>query len=519
MNDQLYLLGATTMMIFMTLVVKKLSYTNWDHQVYHRKFPLIKFIGTLKMLGAGVVPTFVLLYFFEQSAYSGYALPYEFSIFIPLLGLPITWQLCSYEYNSFFNHWHWDLRLSILVLNTLIFYHPAFLPVYLVLVHFSNGQFTSGHGSYWTFSDKELPVFLLMCFCVYQFMRLVFSDPLFLPFVLSLITITAGHYTAAAVAKLRIGQYITKANIHDMITSSFIVGWKLLKDEDKLMKLSQRLAPISSLTAMAALIIELGGGFAIYQSEWLLAWIIVVFSFHVIVYVISGIFFWKWACTLALLFFFLKRTEVLPDFQGSVLIMAYVVVVSVLLYYSKQIFRPGWITISYAYRFHFWLQTAKGERFLLPPSFFKPYDMIFSQARFWFLSKKENRLASNVGSVTNTDLFSNFKALSGPDQLSDFRHTHGQSQYSSHKAKDFDRFVKTFVSNKVSCDCHVPKIFHPPRHLFYLSDWTLHLSNEDSPIRLTIELEEYYFSDNKICSNGGVLFHEIEFDNTKNNII
>lgn len=513
MNDQLYLLGWATVITFATLVVKKLSfYINWDLQVYHRKSPLIKLMATVKMWVAGILPTLVLLYFFGQSSYSSYTFPLEFSILVPLLCLPVTWQLCLYEFNAFFNHWHWDLRISIVVLNILIFFHPAFLPAYLVLLYFSDNQFTTGHGAHSPFSDKELPVFLLICFCVFQFMRLVVSDPLFLPFALSLTTLTVGHYASAAIAKLRLKHFIVNANIHHLITSSFIVGWRLFKDEKSLLKLSRKLAPVSSLLAIMTLLIEAGGSFAIYQSQWLLTWVIIVLSFHIIIYIISGIFFWKWVSSLALLFYFFKNTNALDAFQGSFLIVAYVVLMSVLLYFSKLVFRPGWITIPYAYQFHFWVHTAEGKRLLLPPSFFKPYDLIFAQARFWFLSNTEKRLASNVGSVTDADLFSSFKTLSNAGQLSSFRHTHGQLLYATDKTRKFDQFVKTFVSNKMSGNSHVPKIIQPLRHLFYLRDVKHQLSNEDSVLKLTIELEEYYFSDKEILSNGSTLFHEINFE-------
>lgn len=512
MNDQLYLLGWTTVIIFMTLVVKRLSHTDWGHQVYHRRLPLIKLFVTGKGWVIGFLPTLVLLYFYEQSAYSSYGFTLEFSVFIPLLCLPITWQLCTYEYNSFFNHWHWDLRISILVLNTLIFFHPAFLPAYLILLHFSNGQFTNGHGGYWTFSDKELPVFLLTCFCIFQFISLIISGPLFSSFTLSLITITAGHYTSAAIAKLRIGQYLSKANIHHMIASSFVVGWKLFKNEEALTKISRKLAPLSFLIAIAALAIELGGSFAIYQSEMLLTWLVIALGFHIIVYVISGIFFWKWVCTLVLLFYFFKSTDALVHFQGSPLALAYVVIMSVLLYYSRLVFRPGWITIPYAYQLHFWAHTVKGERFLLPPAFFKPYDMMFSQARFWFLSKKENHFASNVGSIAKANIHNSFQSITSPNQLADFRKKHGRLLYSLEKTKAFDSFVYTFITNKLSNKRHVTKILQPPRHLFYLGNLENYLDKKDPVQKVTIELEEYLFNENEILSNGKKLFHVINFD-------
>lgn len=510
MNEELHLLTLTTVMVFATIVVKKIYGAQSSAQIYQVRFPLIKSLSRPGIWLLGIAPSLLLTFLFQTSASSIPSINAT-SILVPLLCIPITWQLCLYEYNFYFNQWHWDLRLSLVLLNTVLFFYPTVLPLFIYILYFNNGQFTKGHGGYWTFSDKELPVFILICSYVFLTLSLVINDFLFESFCLSLIALTTGHYTSAAIAKLRLKHYPKKANIHHLLVNSFIVGWKLFKSQKNLLKIANKPKPWSFMITVLVLIIELGGIFFVYRSEWFFYWLMASIGFHVIVFVTTGIFFWKWMWTLSVLLYSFKHFEVLSYYQNSAVIVIYLVIISVLLYFSGQVFRPGWYTIPYAYQLHFWIHTEKGERFLIPPSFFKPYDMMFSQARFWYLNKAEKHFASNVGSVTDHKVFKDFQSHSSSDQLSKFRQKSGKSLYSFEKTVDFDSFIKTFVINRLNSDRHITNFLQPPRHLFYLGEPDSALKNL-TPKKLTIELEEYSYKRDGIKSNGTLKFHEVSFD-------
>jgi hypothetical protein len=365
--------------------------------------------------------------------------------FLFFIALIIAWAFATYDYNLYYNQAHYFDRFLLIALAILVWLHPAFIPLFLIQAMVIVFQFDYPLGSYsWT--DKRVLFDILILFNVFLYLKLIFRKPIFSPFVFLALSLFAANYYISGLGKLKL-DWVSKNNIYDLIVSSYVNGWLSFLPETTLLQMVDIFKGLDMLMLLATMAIELGAIFILFHKRVALILLLSFIVLHLMIFLTSGIFFWKWI--LLAIAFGLALTR-LPDILTRQIFNWPAFIISILvIHFSPHYFNPANLAWYDTRLNNFYEIQAVGDTgtiYTVGRGFMSPYDFPFAQNRFWYLSD-EKLLVRTYGTTSDPEIADALKTIKPGLELTELEMAKGRNYYNQDRAENFAQFLYVYFKN------------------------------------------------------------------------
>lgn len=392
----------------------------------------------------------------------------------------LTWAFAFYEYNLYFDRGHLVDRVLLMAFAVLAVWRPIFVIPWLALLAMIVQQFYYPIGGFavteaWQLGRiVELATALLL-------IRLVAKRWYAVEFVSLTIALVASAYWVSGLGKVRLGWLTAGPHLDALLLATYGNGWLGFLSVDAITEVGRAMGPFLWPMLIGGSIVELGAIMLFWQRRVLIGWLVLFVVFHVNVFALTGIFFWKWMAFEAALLAFLLRDrlmDVLPIFT-----LPYALVGTMLIILGPVWSRPvelAWLESPVSYGYEFQATDVDGDTSELPPRFFRPYDYQLTLQNFAYLY--DDKQLPIVWGATDDRTVA--EAVYGAETVDDVLRIEAQlgaNRFEPTKADTLELFIQQFVRNWNERRSHSSgfSILHAPPHLWTFSDDGF---DEQSPI-------------------------------------
>ena len=324
--------------------------------------------------------------------------------FILIVAATIFWEQFFLDYNYFHNSNMFLEKLILVISIFLIYLNPSWIIVFLMqslLIWQSHQEPLGG----FHLTDIR-PVFdVLIMFITYQILkkhRNIHTDI----FIFLALTLHASNYFIPGIVKLEISpngwEWIFLNELNNLFVSSYINGWLGFIDEKTAIYFAGIIDHTEVIAQVITLLIHLGSIFLLYNKRITLLLFLGFELLHLGIFFASGIFFWAWIIINLGFIYLLKR---LPKesvsflySKKSFLIFCFLVVLSPIFYQPTAL---GWWDSRVNTIYDFVVTTEDGKKFKFNKNDFSPYDLLFTQNRFYYASNE--KILNNTYGVIQRD--------------------------------------------------------------------------------------------------------------------
>ncbi|MDC0004867.1 hypothetical protein OAE04_00685, partial [bacterium] len=386
------------------------------------------------------------------------------------VGFLLTWELITYEYNFYFNQGFYFDRILLLVFLVGIYFHPLFVPLFLINALLFRSQFNFPIGGFPLFDKRVLFDLILL---VYSFLLLSkYLKIKTVHFFLLVFSLIAGNYFSAFQAKCLNSAYglkwLTENGLEWFFLNAKTRGWlssmsNQLTENITLffIKFAFPLKIIILLTEASSIIIL----FRKNATKVILASLIFM---HLAIFTFGSMLFWKWiGIDLFLLYFIYKAPDSLLDelFSKKNTIISVVIIFCGLFIFRN--FAIGWHDTPLNQTYTYEVICEDGNRYHFPKNEFNPYHQLFQYDHFNYLNSNKLLKVSGFGYTANYKL-AKFIRKANWKAIKDKELSKGKLFYGLKKKQDFQRFLQTFFlkyNQRISIS-FIPLKFSAPHHLY-----------------------------------------------------
>lgn len=381
---------------------------------------------------------------------------------ILLAALPFLWTFVTYEYNYFIDQPHHFDRVLLIALYGLVWVHPAFIFPFLLLLHAIMGQFVPPFGTF-SQTDKRLPLTFLMLFASYLFLRLrhhmVFQRTIgqtrlgFLVnrsvhdervFVWAAAGLIGGSYFVPALSKTGL-LWPFRESLYYYIPLKYSWGWLGHLDQMLIMEGFRILKLLNPIAVWAPMLIQGAAIALMWRKRWLKLIISGFVIFHLLVFAVSGLLFWKWIVLDVAFAGFVVYTD--SETVGTAFSTRTAVVVTILILLSPFLFQTtwlGWYTMNYDRQYSVEAVSTDGEVHHVHWSKMDPYRLTFATNRFGFIHNK--RLIDRF-TTRDYELVVDLRNANDTDDVDEITAQHGTVRHDPQRAEEFDRFLQEYFES------------------------------------------------------------------------
>jgi hypothetical protein len=222
-------------------------------------------------------------------------------------------------------------------------------------------------------------------------------------------------------------------------------GWLGFLDPGTVTRLSLDIARFDPLLVYGTMLLECGAVLCLAHRRALIGFLVGWLLFHLGVFALSGICFWKWMIVEAvLLWIFLNREGArrFPIFSRGHILISFVLIVG-----GTVWFRPvtlAWYDSPANYTYRFVATGQSGHTYSLPPSFFAPYEYQLTMGNFAYLSP-EPLLDITWGGIWSRDLADRLLSTRAAQEIEQLERERGRIRFDAEAAERMDRFLIRFV--------------------------------------------------------------------------
>lgn len=337
-------------------------------------------------------------------------------VFFIFVGISVAWETVFLDYNYFLNTDYWVLK-TFIILSFLGSLYKPYLLFFSLLFSSLVWRSLSIPFGFLLWTGIRPAYELLMLFIVFLIVKR-FRDIKTYVFVLLALTLHASNYFVTGIAKLEVSpnyyDWVFSNKLSNLFVSSYLNGWIGFLSEELILSLAQFLDSIGVLLTAGTLIVQLGVLLLLYKKRISILLFLCIEILHLGIFLTSGIFFWVWIIVNIGFIYLIKNLSKdslrLVYSKRSFLIFICIVLSSPLFYSPTAL---GWWDSRVNTIYDFYATSENGNRFKLNRNDFSPYDIIFTQNRFYYLNNE--RTISNTYGVIQRDemLYSNlYRTLS-----------------------------------------------------------------------------------------------------------
>ena len=359
----------------------------------------------------------------------------------------LCWRSLTLSYNFLFDQGFYLDRLLVLGLCIGLLFRPFFLvPFLVVLVTFVNQMDTFGAYSW---AIPALPINLLVLAVVSITLGILSGQSNgkndFLALSLCLV---AAFYFYPGYGKLRL-TWLLYDHIPYMLFANYGNGWLGNLDPNTIEQFYRYLRPMNVPLKIFTLLFELGSVFIAWRRNFARVLIAGWIGLHLGIFFVTGLVFWVWITVDIMLLVAISSKSGEKEFPigfGKAAVCGVLVITGSL--WASPV-KLAWFDMPMTYIYRFEAIMDSGQRVVLPPSYFRPYDYQFSLAQFYYLGDIPN-LNSTSGAGGYDPISVNTLKLKNSKEFVAYEKRFGEIRREDQKAKVLERFIERFVQTKNS---------------------------------------------------------------------
>ena len=356
--------------------------------------------------------------------------------------LVLAWSFSTYDTNAYFGQAHVADRILLVLLAIGAFYVPVLVLPFAALATLLASQFGYPLGGY-TWIDKIPLLHVLVVFTAFLVCRSVLNLSLRL-FPIFATAVLAGPYLVSGIAKIGAG-WLTGNDFGNLFVSSHLNGWLPDLSTPTVASIARLLGDLSPVLSVMTLMVEVAAVAILLRRPVGVVILSALILLHVVIFVSTGIFFWKWLILdTALTTAFLMEPR---HFVWRVTSRQRALVFGVALGQVLVVQDPTplvWRDTNLAEVYELEAVAADGRRAPVGRGAMEPYDVIFAQNRFQFLDR-EPSLVGTYGSTTDRELADLLDGAGSRAEIEALRSRFGKDRFDPQRAEDFDRFLRRTV--------------------------------------------------------------------------
>jgi len=422
-----------------------------------------------------------------------------------MLGL-LAWTGSTFEYNIYLNQGHVFDRLLLVALVALSWRTPLAVPF-------------AARWAYLMIQEAYVPVplddfdfrpvyeilIVFSCFA-WASLRRSFNSRHFLLVALG---VWASYYYAAGVAKINYGpawSWLLDNHLSNIAVNAHIRGWLGFVSDPVFLTFASFIRRFDVVLAGFTLVVELSALVCFLHPRFIRTWLLLCFALNGGIFLLTGIFFWKWMATSLALWFFLRRggAVIVKKMcrQKAVVLFAIFIVYNSRqrLYYNPQT-GVAWYDTRFLENYLLYAVSPSGQRYLVSPSYIRPMEMHWVQGRLCYATS-EKSITGIYGTAGNHALLTRLETLSAPEEALKLLDRGGRCT-NPKRQEVFDQFITRYFGNlnRYGRSLHWLRWIEMPTHLWVQPQGNLYQEQEPvEHIELWREL---------VVNHGGAL-HRLE---------
>ncbi len=380
------------------------------------------------------------------------------------------WTAAFYPYNFYWGHAHLADRLIILVLGVLCFRFPGVLPVFTIAMAISYWQWRVPLGDPENTNRKLIVDALLTLNGALLLWRWKwFPRP---AVVLAVVSVVFIHYWIPGQEKFDISskpmEWLLENRALNMMIAAFTLGWNVFWDQAGVVSVYQSMSFAEVPLKAFVIVVEMALVISFWRRPVFLAFTAGRILLHAGILFFSGDTFWNWnLLQVGLLAAFLWPS------RGDVFVfgwrqMAASAVYVIATAHSHNANPLGWWDSRLSERYNVVAVTEGGERELITPFFFEPFDFLFIQSKFHFTVRDDKILTRTYGAIHDEEAAREFRKAYTPEEARRLIDKWGKEQYSEKMSGELDEFIQRWFQNyreqKDSFWVKFFRVMHPPPH-------------------------------------------------------
>ncbi|MCZ6672680.1 MAG: hypothetical protein O7C75_07050 [Verrucomicrobia bacterium] len=378
-----------------------------------------------------------------------------------------TWLTSTYDFNLYFNQAHYADRFLLLLLGVLVAWRPIFVFPFILLLLAIFNQFSYPFEGNPSWTELNLLVRALTLFGSTFLIWALTKRANTKDFIFLLCCLVASCYWGSGIGKFQLN-WISHPHLHLLFFGAFANGWLGFCEPSTIVTLSKFFSHFTIPFMLFTLVIEWGALLLLWKRWSFLGFLGGFILFHIGIFFITGMFFWKWMVLEgALITYFVWNNEQreIPIFSWSHFTISVVIIGGSLLWFYPR--NLSWYDTPVTYVHRIEGVGESGTRYHLTPQTFTPYSDLFTLGPFSFLSKYP-QLTHIWGISGNIAIAEKLVNLTSPKLVFALEKEMGQISFDETAANNFEEFMAKFIGNlnERRSKRTVLSILQPPPHLW-----------------------------------------------------
>jgi len=263
-------------------------------------------------------------------------------------------------------------------------------------------------------------------------------------FFVLILCIQASGYWISGTGKFS-SQWLLTDNIYYLLPATYANGWLAFLSPESLSQWTQWLGKLNWPMKIGTLMLEVGALFVLLRRNLTLLLLIGWISFHVGVFLVSGIAFWRWGLLeLLILGLLIKypKEALFQVYSKSVFAVSLVLILGASIWFKPV--KLSWHDSKVNYTYLLEGIGESGKTYNLSPEFFQPYEYQFTQSPFAYLSNEKQ--LNVVWGATGRKTAKALQQVRSAEDLFALEESSGKIFFNEEKTLRFETFIRTFVN-------------------------------------------------------------------------
>ena len=423
--------------LFLFIQNKCFLNSNLPKEIFQSNFILLKAFTKVKSIKYYFFLFITLLILSPFTTWSTLDSNNYIRIYSCILSVTLGLTFSTYSYNFYFKKYHFADRTILLLASIMVYFHPIFVLPTLLMSLLIIGQFFIPLYNSWTDKNLILELFILIVpFLILNGIGIPISIPAFFIVTISILGYT---YFITGIGKLKMKWYKHNQLSNLIHATHHQNNWLGIINKKKFNSLLKLISSFNSTFTYGTLIIELAVIIMLIHPLATISLLICLSLFHILIFALTGIFFWKNIIILATISFliYVFPESIQDDLFGILPLILNVLFIYILIRTNHKTPMLYWWDSPMSVKFSFEIETEDDLKYFISPSKMAPYDLTFAQGRFYnlFSSKKIVGTFGLVNEKKDLDFLNNLQN----EQLKEFI-SHRLKINVIHK-NDFNEFI------------------------------------------------------------------------------
>ena len=315
----------------------------------------------------------------------------------------------------------------------------------------------------------------------------------------------ASFYFIPGVKKLLISAHFYEwpfiNELHMLAVWKIKMGWFSFLEDPLKLKVVEWVKNFNAPFLLSATLVELVSIFILYKRKYAPLFLLAFGSLHIMIFLVSGILFWKWTLAnfaLVVLLIFLKDKSFDDVFDPKYFLFSIVIILFSTIYFSPPAL--GWWDTRNYFKFELEGVGESGESYRIQDSFLAPFHMIFIFQSYQYII--DEQVIIPAGQAHDQDQYLETRDA-GVKGLQRVKEKYGDNPYDEERAEVLDEFLKTYFHNlnERKDKKTIFSFFASPRHVYFeelFSEPSGVYKMQEAIKLIKIRFVEYYYENDKV---------------------